>query len=82
MRNLPFGKGLVRAMKADSLSLTAWQIGSYGWMALMRFGVFGEEIRKTNPAFWLLMQAGMAAGFLTSYPVNWRLVRKGIKERM
>jgi len=29
-----------------------------------------------------LMQIGMAAGFLTSYPVNWWLVRSGIKEKM
>src|ERR1051326_5045729 len=27
MRHLPPGKGLVRALKADTLSLTAWQVG-------------------------------------------------------
>ncbi len=29
-----------------------------------------------------MMQIAMAAGFLTSYPVNWWLLSKGIKEKM
>ncbi len=82
MRNLSLGKGLVQALKADTLSLSAWQIGMYGWMALMRFVVFGRDIPKTDPSFWFLMQIAMASGFLTSYPVNWWLIRKGIKEKM
>jgi Domain of unknown function (DUF4396) len=82
MRNLSPGKGLVQALKADSLSLTAWQVGMYGWMALMRFAVFGREIPPTDAAFWFLMQIAMAAGFLTSYPVNWWLVKNRIKEKM
>ena len=82
MRQLPFGKGLLQALKADTLSLTAWQVGMYGWMAIMRFAIFGKDIPKTYPAFWFLMQIGMAAGCLTSYPVNWWLLRRGIKEKM
>ena len=82
MRNLPFGKGLRQAIQADALSLSAWQIGMYGWMALMRFAVFGRDIPVNTPVFWFLMQIGMAAGFVTSYPVNWWLLRKGVKEKM
>jgi hypothetical protein len=37
----------------------------HGWMAIMRFVVFGHQFVKANPAFWFLMQIGMAAGFLT-----------------
>jgi hypothetical protein len=81
MRGLSFGKGLVAAVKADTLSLTAWQIGMYGWMAIVHFGFFGE-IPKTNPVFWFMMQIAMMAGFLTAYPVNWWLVKSGIKEKM
>ena len=33
MRNLSVGEGLVQAVKADTLSLTAWQVGMYGFMA-------------------------------------------------
>ncbi len=29
-----------------------------------------------------MMQVGMILGFLTAYPVNWWLVRSGIKEQM
>jgi hypothetical protein len=51
-------------------------------MAVMTFLVFGCEIRTTTPVFWLLMQIAMWFGFFTSYPINWWLLRKSIKERM
>ena len=82
MRNLSVGEGLVSALKADSLSLTAWQVGMYGWMAIVIFVIFKKEIPKTDPLFWFMMQIAMLAGFLTSYPVNWWLLGKGIKETM
>lgn len=82
MRNLSLGKGLIEALKADFLSLTAWQIGMYGWMAIATFAIFGHELSKMNPVFWFMMQIAMLAGFLTSYPVNWWLLRTGIKEKM
>ncbi len=82
MRKLPVAKGLIAAIKADTLSLTAWQVGMYGWMALVIFVIFAHEIPKTDPVFWFMMQIAMLAGFLTSYPVNWWLLRKGIKEAM
>jgi Domain of unknown function (DUF4396) len=81
MQNLSAGKALVAALKADTLSLTAWQVGMYGWMAIVIFGLFGE-IPKTNPLFWFMMQIAMIAGFITSYPANWWLLKKGVKERM
>jgi hypothetical protein len=82
MRHLPPGKALVQALKADTLSLTAWQVGMYGWMAIARFAIFGKEIPVTRPTFWFMMQIGMAAGFVVAYPVNWWLVKAGIKEKM
>lgn len=81
MKNLSAGTGLVAALKADTLSLTSWQLGMYGWMAVVIFVLFGE-IPKTNPVFWFMMQIAMMTGFLTSYPANWWLLNKGIKERM
>jgi hypothetical protein len=82
MRGLSMGKGIWAAVKADTLSLTAWQIGMYGWMAVASFLIFGREIEKTNPVFWFMMQIAMLVGFLTSYPVNWWLLQAGLKERM
>jgi hypothetical protein len=82
MRGLSLGSGLAQAAKADFLSLTAWQVGMYGWMAIATFLIFGHEIEKTNPVFWFMMQIAMLVGFLTAYPVNWWLLRSGIKEKM
>lgn len=86
MRGLSPGRGLVQALKADTLSLTAWQVGMYGFMALAHFVLFARvwehPITPDMPEFWFAMQAAMLCGFATSYPVNWWLISKGIKERM
>lgn len=70
-----------RAFKVDVLSLTAWQIGMYGWMAIVMFVLLGM-VSPTEPVFWLMMQIGMFAGFITAYPMNRLLMRLGIKEAM
>jgi Domain of unknown function (DUF4396) len=86
MRGLAFGPGIVAALKADTLSLTAWQVGMYGFMALAQFGYFrpllGKMLEVNTPEFWFTMQIAMLAGFATSYPVNWWLIEAGIKEEM
>lgn len=82
MRGLSFGKGIWAAIKADTLSLTAWQVGMYGWMAIVAFVIIGHELPKTNPVFWFMMQIAMLFGFVTSYPVNWWLLKSGLKEKM
>ena len=84
MRGLGFRKGIVAAAKADILSLTAFEVGLFGWMALMAFVFFPapHHLHRTSPAYWFLMQIGMASGFLTAYPVNAWLIRRGIKEAM
>ncbi len=82
MRKLSRADGLVAALKADTLSLTAWQVGMYGWMAIATFGIFGHELEKTDPVFWFMMQIAMLTGFATSFPVNWWLLKQGIKEPM
>ena len=86
MRNLSPGQGIVQALKADCLSLTAWQVGMYGFMAIAQFYLFrhllGARLQATMPEFWFMMQIAMLAGFVTSYPVNWWLISRGVKERM
>jgi hypothetical protein len=82
MRGLSVGKGIKEALKADALSLTAWQVGMYGWMAIATFAIFGFELPKTSPVFWFMMQIGMYMGFISSYPVNWWLIKAKIKETM
>ncbi|MGE0811751.1 MAG: DUF4396 domain-containing protein [Vicinamibacterales bacterium] len=83
MRHLGVRDGLAAALKADTASLLAWQLGMYGWMALSLFVWFSSEtLPKGGPTFWFMMQLAMVAGFLTSYPVNWWLLRTGLKEPM
>ena len=80
MRNLSVAEAVLAAVKADTASLAAWQVGMYGWMAIATFLIFGHEIEKTSPVFWFMMQIAMLGGFLTSWPVNAWLIREGLKE--
>ncbi|UOQ95154.1 DUF4396 domain-containing protein [Halobacillus shinanisalinarum] len=70
------------AIKADSLSLIAFEIGMFGWMAIVHFVLFTTPPKPAEPTYWFMMQLAMILGFLTSYPANWLLVRRGIKEEM
>lgn len=83
MRDLGVREGIVAALKADTLSLTAFEIGLFGWMAVMQLVLFpGPHLHPDHAAYWLLMQIGMVLGFATAYPVNVWLIRRGIKEAM
>ncbi len=82
MLHLPVGKGIMRALKIDFFSLTSWQVGMYGWMAIALFGIYHGDLPKTSWEFWFMMQLAMCAGFITAYPVNWILVKTGIKAGM
>jgi hypothetical protein len=83
MRGLGFRKGIVQAAKADVLSLTAFEIGLFGWMALMAFVLFPRpHLHPDTPVYWFGMQLGMMLGFATAWPVNVWLIRKGVKEAM
>ncbi|WP_181350183.1 DUF4396 domain-containing protein [Thalassobacillus sp. CUG 92003] len=70
------------AIKADTLSLVAFEVGMFGWMALVHFVLFSEPPKPSGFTYWFMMQIAMILGFLTSYPANLWLVKKGIKEAM
>ena len=83
MRGLGLRDGLVAAFEADALSLTAFEIGMFGWMLLAALVLTdGHPPMPDEPVYWLSMQVGMVLGFATAYPVNWWLIRSGIKEAM
>lgn len=86
MRGLGPLEGIWQAAKADTLSLTAWQVGMYGFMAIAQFWLFrsllGTRLEVDMPEFWFMMQIAMLAGFVTAYPVNWWLIESGVKEKM
>jgi hypothetical protein len=82
MRKLSFGKGIWAAIKADTLSLIAFQIGMYVWMAITQKLLFRPAPEPNAAVYWFMMQIAMICGFVTSFPMNWFLIRNGMKERM
>ena len=82
MHHLSARESLIKALKADSLSITFWQIGMYGWMAIATFLIFGRVPPPISAVFWFMMQLAMWLGFATSYPINAWLINRGVKEEM
>jgi Domain of unknown function (DUF4396) len=84
MRGLGLKDGLIAAAKADFISLTAFEVGLFGWMAIMTFVLFPapHHLMPSSAAYWLLMQIGMIIGYFTSWPANVWLVNRGIKVPM
>lgn len=83
MRGLSFGKGVLQAFRADTLSIVTFQIGLFAWMALTYFVIFpSPHLHPTGAVFWFMMQVGMILGYFTSYPANIFLLKAGWKEKM
>jgi hypothetical protein len=82
MSGLTPGAALIAALKADTLSLAAWQAGMIGFMAWMQSGDMAAIMSAGRIEYWFMMQIAMLVGFVLSYPVNWWLVRAGIKQPM
>ena len=83
MRHLSPREGLIAAIKADTLSIIAFQVGMYGWMLLVKFCLAPQApMRADEVSYWLMMQIAMICGFITSIPMNWWLLKIGWKESM
>ena len=82
MRGLGFKEGVIAAIKADTLSIAAYEAGMFVWMALVYFALFHPHLTPNQPAYWLMMQIAMGIGFATSYPMNRWLIKRGLKEAM
>ncbi len=80
MRGLGLAAGLTEAVRVDTLSLLAYQVGMFAWMGVQAW--LFPQLRPTDWSYWTMMQVAMVLGFATAYPVNWWLIRSGIKERM
>lgn len=71
------------AIKAETLSIIAFELGMFAWMALVYFVFFTDpHLSPAHPAYWLTMQIAAAIGLAASYPVNIWLVRHGVKHAM
>jgi hypothetical protein len=77
---------VTQAAQADTLSLVSWQVGMYDFIAFAHLylfaHVFNARAEVDTPEFRFAMQLAMVAGFVTTYPVNWWLLRAGLKEAM
>lgn len=82
MRHLPPARGIVEAIKADTLSLVAFEVGMFGWMAVSAKLLFHPPLHPDSAVYWFMMQLGMLIGFITTFPANWFLIRRGIKAAM
>lgn len=84
MRGLSPGKGILASVRADTISIMAFEVGMFAWMAITRFALFPEprRIHRNMVVFWFMMQIAMMIGWATSYPANVWLLRKGWKEKM
>ena len=83
MRHLPPAQAIWAAVRSDTLSILTFQVGMYGWMALVYFRLFPRpHLHPDQPGYWLMMQVALVCGFLTALPVNRLLVRIGWKEAM
>jgi hypothetical protein len=82
-KHLSAGSAIWAAIKADTLSILAFQVGMYAWMAFVYFKLFpGPHLTPFDPRYWLMMQVGMVCGFATSLPMNRVLIGVGLKEKM
>jgi hypothetical protein len=80
-KDLSRGAAIVAAVKADTLSIIAFQAGMYAWMALVYFRLFrAPHLTPFDPRYWLMMQVAMICGFATSFPMNRLLMAMGWKE--
>ena len=43
---------------------------------------FAHHLHPDSPVYWFMMQIGMVVGFATSFPMNWWLIKRGLKEKM
>lgn len=82
MEKVTIKKTLVRAVKSDLLSLSAWQVGMYGfmWVYFSYFSLTG--FNRASFEFSFVMQLAMITGFIFSYPMNMLLIKMGLKNSM
>jgi hypothetical protein len=80
MRGLGLRDGVIAAIKVDTLSLLAYEVGMFAWMAVRAW--LWPRMEPTQWSYWLMMQIPTVLGFLMTYPVNWWLIRRGTKQMM
>ncbi|WP_368666293.1 DUF4396 domain-containing protein [Micromonospora sicca] len=68
--------------RSDLLTVSVFELGLLGWLALMHFLVFHEALRPGSPVFWLIIQVGLIIGFFAAWPPTSLLIRRGVKTEL
>lgn len=71
-------QGIWVSLTVDIWSLTSFQVGMYAWLLAVYY-MFHGQLNAGSVIFWFMMQIGLTIGLLTTYPVNYILIKKGIK---
>lgn len=82
MRDIGTMEGIWTAIRVDTLSILAFQVGLFAGMAIYQKLIFSPGLPKTTATYWMMMQLAMVLGFFTALPVNNWLINKGLKEKM
>lgn len=51
---------VIRALKADVLSLLFFEIGLFGWMAIFQIAIFEDQLKMNTITYWWMMQVSQA----------------------
>jgi hypothetical protein len=66
-------------IKADLLTVSAFELALLVWLVLMDDLVFPAVLRPNSPVFWFILQIGLIIGFFAAWPASSWLIRRGIK---
>jgi hypothetical protein len=66
-------------VKADLLTVSAFELALLVWLALAHDLVFPTVLRANNPVFWFILQIGLIIGFFAAWPASAWLIRRGVK---
>jgi hypothetical protein len=69
-------RGVWLAIKADTLSIVAFQLGLFGYMALYHLVLWQPPLTLASSGYWLMMQIGLIIGYFTAWPMNAWLIRR------
>ncbi len=82
MRDLGRLQGIWQAIKADTLSIVAFQAGLFAAMGIYHLVLWQPPLMLDSPEYWMMMQLSMVVGYFTAWPVNAWLIKHGVKETM
>lgn len=73
---------LVKAVKADTISLIIFQAGMFICLWFLRRGDMNSAPDTSSIIFWGRMIMAMFVGYIISVPANYLLLKRGIKHAM